>query len=146
MKKNKFITKTAIETQRIGKKLARNIIKSKPGAIILALIGELGAGKTTFTKGFAKGLGIKKIIQSPTFIIARRHPLKKSKLKNFYHFDAYRVGPKDLLLFGWEDLVNNPVNIIIVEWADRIEKILPKKHMKIFFQTLKNGKRKIIFK
>lgn len=146
--KNHCVISTAdSETKKIAQKLALEIFRARPGkhAVIVNLIGELGSGKTTFAKGFAKGLGIKQIIQSPTFIIARRYSLKSEFHKNFYHIDAYRIGSKDLLTLGWRGWVKNPANIILVEWADRINRILPKNSSKIIFETLKNGKRKITF-
>ena len=141
----RVVSKTPAGTKKIAEKLAGVILSKHKTkyATVIGLIGELGSGKTTFAKGFAKGLGIKQIIQSPTFIIARQHSLEHKIFKNFYHIDAYRVGQKDLVALGWQEWINNPNDIILVEWADRIYKILPKNSIKIYFETLKNGQRKI---
>lgn len=147
VKNHRVVSKAESETKKIAQKLSVKILRARPGkhAVVIGLIGELGSGKTTFAKGFANGLGIKQIIQSPTFIIARRHALKSKVFKSFYHVDAYRIGPKDLLTFGWREWVKDPANIILVEWADRISRIFPKNSSKIIFETLKNDKRKISF-
>lgn len=148
MKINRFITKSPAETEKIAAKLAKEVLAREQNkyAAVVGLVGELGSGKTTFVKGFARGLGIKQIIQSPTFIIARRHSLKNRNFKNFYHIDVYRVGPKDLLMLDWRNWIKNSENIILVEWADRISKIMPKNSIKIHFEILENGKRKIAFR
>lgn len=128
-----FITSSSKETQKLGKTLAREI---KGGAVI-CLAGDLGSGKTTFTQGLLKGLGVKGPYTSPTFVI-----LKKYK-KNIYHLDAYRVDAKDILNLGWEEIVSDPENIVVVEWADRIKKIIPKKALWIRFEWVDEKKRKI---
>lgn len=147
MKINKFIAKSSAETKKIAAKFAKGVLAREQNkhAAVVGLVGELGSGKTTFVKGFAEGLGIKQIIQSPTFIIARSHKLRARSYKKFIHIDAYRIGSKDLVTLGWREWIRNPENIIVVEWAERISKIMPKNSIKIQFETLKNGQRKISF-
>ena len=118
------------------------------GAVVLALMGDLGSGKTTFAQMFAKALGIDEKIKSPTFIIMRKHKLKhEAQFKYFYHFDVYRIhSEKEILNLRWEEIINNPQNIVLVEWADKIEKILPKKCVKIEFEHLRGDKREIQIK
>lgn len=95
--------------------------------MVFALRGELGAGKTTFVQGFFKGLGLKKYAASPTFIIMRRHVLPRKKFSNVFHVDAYRLKKADgLRALGFEDVLANPRNIVLVEWAERARGILPK--------------------
>lgn len=114
-------------------------------AIILGLIGELGSGKTTFLKGFAKGLGIKEKILSPTFIIMKRFSISHSFFRNFYHFDCYRIEkPKELLILGFEKIISDPKNIICLEWAEKIKKILPQNNLIIKFDFINSKTRKII--
>ncbi len=131
------IARSAQETRAIAEKLAKEILKKKPGkrALVLALTGELGAGKTTFVQGFFKGLGIKARATSPTFIIFRRHRIpsrvghgsKVVSYKYVYHMDAYRLsGDKDLSPLGFGEIIDNPENILLVEWAGNIKKSLPK--------------------
>ena len=106
-----------------GEKLAGLLF---PGSI-LTLEGELGAGKTTFTKGIGKGLGIKKVINSPTFTIVKVY---QGKLP-LYHFDVYRIGDiEEMEEIGYDDYFFGQ-GICLIEWADLIEEILPEKLIKV---------------
>lgn len=122
------------ETKRFAKRLARQILNSKfqipkrKHALVFALSGELGAGKTTFVQGFFRGLGIKKRASSPTFIIMRRTAIRNKKFKNVFHVDAYRLKKtKNLEAIGFREVLANPENIVLIEWAENIKKILPKR-------------------
>lgn len=130
MQKIKFITKNLGQTKKIGEILAKNILKSQlktKKAIILGLIGDLGSGKTTFLQGFARGLGIKEKILSPTFIILKRFKVKRRTFKNFYHIDCYRLQKaSDLSKLGLKKALCDSENIIAIEWAEKIKKTLPK--------------------
>jgi tRNA threonylcarbamoyladenosine biosynthesis protein TsaE len=135
-----FTTNSAKETQALGQLLAEEVLQTKfPAAAIICLSGELGAGKTTFTQGLLKGLKVKGPYTSPTFVIMKQYK------KNIYHLDAYRVAADDILNLGWEELIADKNNILIVEWADRIKKIIPKNALWIKFEWLDKEKRKIIF-
>jgi tRNA threonylcarbamoyladenosine biosynthesis protein TsaE len=127
-----FITKNSKETQKLGEMLAKD---SKNG-IIIALEGDLGCGKTTFTQGFLKGLKIKGPYTSPTFVVMKKY-------NNAYHIDAYRVNSDDILNLGWEEIVADENNVIIVEWADRIRKIIPASALWIKFEWVDNNTREI---
>ena len=131
------------ETQELGQKIA-NSLKSN----LTCLYGELGSGKTTFVQGFAKGLGIKDRILSPTFIMVREYKIPQtSNLRlqtNFYHVDLYRAkNEKDAKTIGLSELWQDPKNLVIIEWADRIKKILPKNRTDIYFKYIGKTKRKI---
>lgn len=92
---------------------------------VIALSGELGAGKTTFTKGFAKALDIKDKIISPTFVLIRQHPIPNSK-RTLYHIDLYRLeGEIDLVSTGVKEIIENPDNIVMIEWAEKAKDQLP---------------------
>jgi tRNA threonylcarbamoyladenosine biosynthesis protein TsaE len=128
-----YLTSSSEETKKLGEELARKFLASYSlpptprRALVLALQGELGSGKTTFVQGFLRGLGIKKRSASPTFIIMRRFKIKNCKLKNLYHIDAYRIRkPQELLALGAEDIFADHKNIVLVEWADDIKTILPR--------------------
>lgn len=110
------------ETSHIAAILGSEIMKTK-SLVVLGLVGGLGAGKTTFTKSLIKALGSKKKVTSPTFLIMRRFVLKNKR--NVYHIDAYRIAAYDLVHLGAEEIFKSP-NIVVVEWADRIKKMLPK--------------------
>ena len=157
----KFLTKNAAETQKLGGKLAKTVLKMKVGkkAFVIALEGELGGGKTTFLQGFAKGLRIKEKILSPTFVILKKFQLPScqitclpagrpiTKFKYFYHIDCYRINkPKEILDLGFKEIISNPGNIVAIEWAERIKKILPKSTAIIRFKFIDETKRKICIK
>ncbi len=123
--------------------LAKNIAKSLHGDEIVALIGELGAGKTTFTKALLKASGIKSKITSPTFVLMI--PYKKAAQK-FVHMDLYRLKNfADVKALGVEDSWGKKNNIYIIEWADKIKRQLPKKTI-IFSFKIKGLTREITLK
>ena len=126
-----FNCQSVEETQAIAKKLARNI---NPG-ITISLIGDLGTGKTTFTKGFARQMGIKDHVTSPTFKLISEYQGKKYKLN---HIDAYRMnGPEDFLNIGGEEYLLSKNSITIIEWGDLLNDILPSKTIRINFTRIK---------
>src|SRR3989344_2969755 len=147
-------TKSAKETQLFAKKLATEIIGSNPertGALVIALEGDLGGGKTTFSQGFALGLGVKKSVLSPTFVLLKSYKLqatslnfRKSDFRKFIHIDAYRFDrAEEILPLGWKDFTKDTHAIILVEWADRIRKYLPKNCIKITFEFVDEKTRRI---
>ncbi|MGC8775742.1 MAG: tRNA (adenosine(37)-N6)-threonylcarbamoyltransferase complex ATPase subunit type 1 TsaE [Minisyncoccia bacterium] len=137
------------ETKKIAAQLAKKLTKKQSKqALVIALIGELGAGKTTFVSGFLNGLKIKSLSPSPTFILIRRKKIKHPYFKNLYHIDAYRLkNPKELINLKIKDLILNPQNILLIEWANKILRFLPKNTIKIYFYhgRLEN-ERKIVLK
>lgn len=145
----KYFTNNPSQTRKLGKLLAEEISKTAPPkeAVVIGLEGDLGGGKTTFLKGFARGLKISKKILSPTFVIMKRFVIKNRNFKNFYHIDCYRIEePKEILNLGFKEIVSNPQNIVAVEWADRIRKILPKDTIIIQFEFINENKREIVLK
>jgi len=149
--KKENITSGPIQTKKLGEKFAKEILKAKPkkAAFVIGLEGELGGGKTTFLQGFAKGLGIKEKILSPTFVILKKFQLNNLTIKQFnnlYHIDCYRIEKsKQLLDLGFEEIISNPKNIIAVEWAEKIRKIMPKHTLWIKFKFVNEKTRKITF-
>ncbi len=126
----KLISKNSSQTKKIAAKFAGEILKSRPHrnhARVLALVGDLGAGKTTFVQGFAKALGIRRRMTSPTFLIFRSYKLRIKNYGFLYHVDAYRIKKiSELKTIYFDKVLDNPKNIVLIEWADRIKKILPK--------------------
>lgn len=142
-----MITKSKTQTQKLASRLAEQMLKKGPGkqARILALSGDLGAGKTTFTQGFIKALGVKHHVTSPTFMIVRRYELKDKKFLNVFHFDLYRIHqPKEIMSLDFRKIIRNPENIALIEWPERLGKLLPKSAGKISFNHGKNQKERII--
>ncbi len=161
---NIFITTNSAQTRKLGETLAKEL----KGGKIICLTGELGSGKTTFAQGVLRGLGAKGHYTSPTFLVMKHYkkeipnpksqiPNKyqnskiktarqNSKVKNIFHLDCYRVKPKDILDLGWEEIIADKNNIVIIEWAERIKKIIPKNAAWVEFEHLDGDERKIIFK
>lgn len=144
-------TKSRTETKNFGAKVAKKIKKyaKKNDAIVIALSGNLGSGKTTFVQGFAKGLGFKEIPKSPTFILMQIFPFSKTNYQpldfarggqpatNLIHIDAYRLEkPKELLSLGLKEILRDPHNIVIIEWAEKVKLILPKETIWIYFKYI----------
>ncbi|PIP73467.1 MAG: tRNA (adenosine(37)-N6)-threonylcarbamoyltransferase complex ATPase subunit type 1 TsaE [Candidatus Lloydbacteria bacterium CG22_combo_CG10-13_8_21_14_all_47_15] len=118
------------EMNGVARIIARKIMHAGPrkdGATVVALAGELGTGKTTFTKAFARELGITEPVVSPTFILSRTyHILGNGSFERFVHIDAYRLsGSDELSHLGWNDIMADTKAIVVVEWAERIRDALP---------------------
>lgn len=140
MKSKTIETKNVLQTQKIAADLAKTLVVGD----ILCLYGNLGSGKTTFVQSLAKGLGIKKRIISPTFIIIRQYKMKKY---NFYHIDLYRVKTKeDLLGLGIDEVLKDKNNIVVIEWAENLLDLLPQVRTDIKFEYIDENKRKITIK
>jgi tRNA threonylcarbamoyladenosine biosynthesis protein TsaE len=149
LKVEKHTTKSPKETQRLAARMAKKILRGTSGAVavVLALQGNLGAGKTTFVQGFAGVLGIKEKILSPTFILMRKHIIKHKHFKHFYHIDCYRLKDEiDLKILGVEEIMEDPRTIIVIEWPERVKKILPKSATTINFKHGKNDIRFLTIK
>ena len=118
-------------------KTAKEIIKKvksgkEKGATILALYGDLGAGKTTTTKEIARVLGVKERVISPTFVIMKIYKTIDKKFKNLIHIDAYRLCKKEeLFRLGWNEIIKDKNNLIILEWPERVLECLPSNIYKI---------------
>lgn len=140
-----IISKSDKETMYVAEILAGEILKSKnPSreAFVIAMNGDLGTGKTTFTKGLAKGLGIKKRILSPTFVLSKKYEFRGKYYKNLIHVDCYRLkGDKIVKSIKWSDILKDKKNIIIIEWSDKIRKYLPKKRLNIAFKHKNTSER-----
>ena len=136
----KFISNSVEETIRIGVKLARNL---KKGSVV-ALVGDLGSGKTVLTKGIAEGLGVKnpRYVNSPTFVIIKEY---KGKLP-LYHFDLYRLNKSTVLdAESYEEYFYDD-GVTVVEWAEKIRPLLPKKYIEVKLKVTGENKRKIEIK
>ncbi len=143
MKNNDIIiTKNAKATQEIGESFGKTLLGG-----VVALYGDLGSGKTTFVQGLAKGLGIKNRIISPTFIIVRSYKLDTKKTTLFYHIDLYRTtNSDDFNGVGLFEILSNPDNIVVIEWAEKMQGMLPKKRIDITFEYVDENKRNILIK
>ncbi len=126
-------------------KIAQEIASSFKGGEILALTGDLGAGKTVFVKAVAKYLGIEDTITSPTFVLMKVYDIEYGNINKLVHIDCYRLeGEEDLTDLGLEDYINDN-NIVVIEWADKITN-LPDNTININIEYISDNKRKIIVK
>jgi len=103
-------------------------------ARVIALTGELGSGKTTFTQSFGKFLGVNRRLLSPTFALRSQYKTQSKRYPILEHFDWYRLkGIQDLSPIGWKEALNDPARILIIEWPERARRALPKSftHIKL---------------
>ncbi len=137
-----LVSKSPLETQRIGKKLAARLEKGD----VLALVGDLGSGKTTFVKGLAEGLGISSDqVNSPSFVICQEYeghlPL--------YHFDLHRMtGETDLQRLEIEVGLGEYLDgdgVTAIEWANRASSLLPSEYLEVLFRITSDGSRELSF-
>jgi tRNA threonylcarbamoyladenosine biosynthesis protein TsaE len=135
-----YISKSLEDTERVAGEIAAQIKTNGDKATVIGLYGDLGAGKTTFMKYFAKHFGIDEVVQSPTFIIMRIFEIPEQtqseniKAKKLIHIDAYRLeSGKELLNLGWQELLAHPSNLICIEWPEKVAEILPE-HIMLRFE------------
>ena len=127
------ITKSTEETKKLAIELAK---KTKKGSV-LALYGDLGSGKTTFTRFFVEALGLKNRVQSPTFVVARKYGYVN-------HVDLYRLtSEEEARDIGIEEMLVDKNMITLIEWPEIINNLLPKETVKIYFEYVDENTRKI---
>jgi tRNA threonylcarbamoyladenosine biosynthesis protein TsaE len=140
------------EIPEISKKLLERISKMKnKSAKILALSGELGAGKTTLTQELARQLGIKENLITPTYIIMKAYNIDTDSIyykesKKLIHIDAYRLdSSEELLKIGWEEIKKEKENLIIIEWPEKVESCLDKDIFWVKLEHVDDQTRSVIF-
>jgi tRNA threonylcarbamoyladenosine biosynthesis protein TsaE len=125
-----------------AKKIARRI---KPGDI-LALSGELAAGKTTFTSALLKELGYNGSVASPTFVIERRYPIgQKTKIQEVIHLDFYRLSSDQIGGLDWLESIGQPKTLTVIEWPERIARLLPPQTKTIKLEWLNDQTRHLTY-
>ena len=143
-----FLSQSPKETQALAKIFLREF-KNFDQPLVLALSGNLGAGKTTFVQGLAKSVGIKKRVVSPTFVVMKSFLIPGgSRLavsgKHFlWHVDCWRLEQADFEYLGLKEILENRENIVCLEWAERVKKILPRNAILLEFEHLAGNKRKV---
>lgn len=140
-----YISTSEKETSEI----ASTILKKINQGGVLALTGDLGAGKTTFVKGLAKALNIEKTITSPTFVIVKEYDVTSDKFEidKLVHADCYRLsGKADAEAVGLTETLNDQASLTVLEWPENIKETLPSDSIFIDFQYLDENKRKITVK
>ena len=139
MKETVYTTHSRAETEALGEKFAEMTV----GGTVVAMKGDLGAGKTCFTSGFAKGMGYSGDVCSPTFAIVNEY---RGGRLDIYHFDMYRIS-------GWEDLYTTGYfealesgGVLIIEWSENIEAALPESYVTVTIERLSENDRRIMVK
>jgi tRNA threonylcarbamoyladenosine biosynthesis protein TsaE len=134
------------ELDSISREVLAVAIQSKKEnrATIIALSGDLGAGKTTLVQFLAKQLGITEHLQSPTFVILKSYQLSATSYKLFTHIDAYRLNSKEELeKLNWQEYANNPDNLICIEWPEQVEGLLSEDILCVSLEHVSEQERKI---
>lgn len=136
------ITNSALQTQEFANEFIVQYLKSN----IVALIGDLGSGKTTFVQGLGQSLGIQESITSPTYLLLKQYTVKNHpKIKKLIHVDLYRINSwEEIAELDLEELWRDPTNLVVIEWGERIEKYLPENTQRVVFKHLSENKREII--
>lgn len=147
----KIVSSSPNFTKKIAAAFATKILKAgikNKSALAIGLVGELGSGKTTFVQSFAEKLGIKQNLPSPTFVLMRNYESKiknRGYYKNLCHFDCYRIKKiGELKTLNLAIVFRDPQNIVLIEWADKIKKSLPKNTIWINFEHGKKERERII--
>jgi tRNA threonylcarbamoyladenosine biosynthesis protein TsaE len=133
-------TESVAHTQALGLRLAPWL---RSGDVV-ALAGELGAGKTAFTQGLARGMGITAAVTSPTFVLINRYVAPDGRV--LQHVDCYRLvdAPAEMWDIGLPDLFAGD-DVVVIEWADRIVGLLPDEHLQVDFTYLNDARRRLCF-
>jgi len=152
-----YFSKNLEDTAKIAEFLAKKIKPNSKSATIVALSGELGAGKTHLTQRVAKLFGIKKKLASPTFVIMKFYEVKPTSprpsperrggilnFKKLIHIDAYRLkNSEELLKLGWKEILKDSGNLIFIEWPENVRSVMPKNRVKICLKHKGENKREI---
>jgi len=125
-------------TETIGQKLGSRL----RGGEVIELVSDLGGGKTTFVRGIARGLGSQDVVASPTFTISRQYRAGELTL---YHFDFYRLGEPGIVAAELLEVIDDPKAIVVIEWGEIVENVLPAGRLTITFQSTGEAMRQLIF-
>lgn len=139
----KIVTRSDKETFDLGRSWGAQLV----GGGVIALSGCLGAGKTKFVQGLASGLGVVTKVNSPTFNIMKVYLTKHKSIKTLCHVDAYRLqSENDLSALGIDEFFDSLTTVTVIEWADKVKKILPQNTTFIDIQLMKKSERRLIIK
>lgn len=139
------LSKSLSETNVLAKRFL-DTLEEGERARVVALQGDLGAGKTTFTQEVGKILGVGERMQSPTFVIEKIYAIDFKNFKRLIHIDAYRLEKEsELLHLGWEEIIKEKENLIFIEWPENVKNIIPKDAIKISFKFIDEMTREISY-
>ena len=137
------LSRSLLETRSIAERFLETLEKGSR-AVVVALQGDLGAGKTTFSQEVGKILGVGENMHSPTFVIMKVYEIDWKGFKNLIHIDAYRLEKDtELLHLGWEELMSEPENLILIEWPENVSSLIPTDAKRISFKHVDENTREI---
>jgi tRNA threonylcarbamoyladenosine biosynthesis protein TsaE len=131
-------TKTAEETEFLGEKIGKRL----KGGEVIELISDLGGGKTTLTRGIARGAGSSDVVGSPTFTLSKVYKTQKFEI---HHFDFYRLAEAGLMEHELHDLLGDQQTVVVVEWGDVVQHVLPDQRLTINLAQTADGDRQLTY-
>ena len=141
----KLVARNKEETKQAAEALLEKLSQGSEAAVV-ALSGELGAGKTNFAQAVGKLLGVKENMHSPTFVIMKVYEIDFKGFKNLIHIDAYRLEKdEELLHLGWQEMLKGSENLILIEWPENVASLIPKDAHQISFTWVSEDTREINF-
>ncbi len=142
----KYLSKSVGETNQVAMDFVNKLKDIKASkAVAVGLFGDLGSGKTTFTQAVGEILGVKEVMTSPTFVIEKRYDLDGGfGFKKLIHIDAYRLdSDSEILNLNFQEDLNNPDNLILIEWPERVSGALPDNIIRVNFKFISEFEREI---
>jgi tRNA threonylcarbamoyladenosine biosynthesis protein TsaE len=141
----KFLSHNQAETRQVAQTLL-DALKLSDKATVIALQGELGAGKTNFAQEVGKILGVSENMHSPTFVIEKIYEIDWHGFKKLIHIDAYRIEKdSEMLHLGWEEIIKESENLVLVEWPENVLNLIPSNARKISFKHVDENSREITY-
>jgi tRNA threonylcarbamoyladenosine biosynthesis protein TsaE len=142
------MAKNIVKSEKEMAEYAAKVAKTLQGGEVLALVGDLGAGKTAFTKGLAKAFGIQDVVASPTFLLLKCYQADsrfRARVRAICHIDAYRIKKEsELLNIGLSEHLADPRTVTVIEWADLVKGLIPPSAIWLEFAHSKNGNERIV--
>ena len=136
----------ADDMSRFAANFIAQLSPDQRGATVLGLSGELGAGKTTFAQATARALGVEETVNSPTFVIEKIYSLQNQRWQRLIHIDAYRLKSADeLRALGWDDIVADKNNLIVIEWPENVPSLIPETARRISIKINEDEARTITY-
>lgn len=146
MESNEKIIPTLEALQDEAASFASSLMPKESGATLVTLTGELGAGKTSFTQAVARALGIEESVTSPTFVLEKVYELAGNGFKRLVHIDAYRLESGAALRpLGFDELMQDKHNLILLEWPERVQDALPEADTRITLEVMPDTSRKLTY-
>ncbi|MDP3965325.1 MAG: tRNA (adenosine(37)-N6)-threonylcarbamoyltransferase complex ATPase subunit type 1 TsaE [bacterium] len=132
------------ELEKLAGEFSKKLTPKNMGATVVALSGSLGAGKTAFAKALARAFGIEEEVTSPTFVIEKIYAPPRGPFQRLIHIDAYRLnGAHDLDVLGWKGLLQEPGNLIVIEWPEKVAGAIPTDALNITLEYIDEHTRSI---